>query len=120
MGRGEQDRASRLLSRALDVSRDTSARTMLPLDWSTVLVETELLALQHHPEEALTALRRAIDGGWRWEVWQLEHDPTLADIRSEPAFGAMLAEVKTDLTAQLERVREQERSGLVDGLPPRL
>ena len=66
-----------------------------------------------HTAEALAALRRAVDGGWRWEWWQVETDPTLASIRAEPAFVAIIDEVKADVARQLMRVRELERNGTI-------
>jgi hypothetical protein len=83
-----------------------------------LLVEVEALALQGRKAEALAALRRAVDAGWRWEWWQVETDPTLESIRAEPAFVAMLDEVKADVARQLERVRELERNGTIPAPPP--
>jgi tetratricopeptide (TPR) repeat protein len=110
MARGEAERSERLLNRALEVFHDPSQRRIDPPDWALVLVETEALALLGRKSDALAALRRAVDGGWRWDWWQVENDPTLASIRREPEFVAMIEEVKADLATQRERVRELERS----------
>jgi hypothetical protein len=118
MRRGEHGPAGRILERALAVSRDASQRNTMPFDWNDVLVEIEVLALQGRKDEALAALRRMIDAGWRWEPWQVAHDPTLANIRDDPAFAAMLAEVEAKVAADLERVRALERDGRIHGLPP--
>jgi hypothetical protein len=71
----------------------------------------EAFALQGRKSEALAALRRAIDAGWRWDWWQVENDPTLDSISDDPQFVAMIEEVKADLAVQLDRVLEMERSG---------
>jgi hypothetical protein len=55
---------------------------------------------------------RAIDEGWREHWWYLlHHKPDLEPIHDEPEFQAMLAEIRADMAAQLERVREMERRG---------
>jgi putative intracellular protease/amidase len=49
-------------------------------------------ALQGKKTEALEALRKAVDAGFK-ESWSLKNDPDLASIRSEPGFTAILAEL---------------------------
>ncbi len=117
--RGEQEQANLLLGRALEVLRDPEQRSIDPPEWSVGIAEVEALALQGNKAEALAALRRAIDAGWRSDWWQVENDPTLASIRADPEFSALIAEVKTDVAAQLERVRLEERSGEIDGADAR-
>ena len=67
----------------------------------------------------VAAMRRAVDGGWRMDWWQVERDPTLGSIRGEPMFAAMMSEVKADWAAQLERVHELEEGGALDPRPKR-
>jgi hypothetical protein len=107
IARGETERSAMLLTRALEVFHDSALRGIEPTDWALVMVETEALALQGRKTDALAAMRRAVDIGWRWDWWQVENDPTLASISSEP-----------DLAMQLERVRAMERSGEIGGVPP--
>jgi TolB-like protein/Tfp pilus assembly protein PilF len=111
-GAGETERAERLIAAALAILRDPEQRSMQPLDWAYVLVETEALALQGLRTEALAALRRAIDEGWRLDWWQVQIDPTLDSIMG-PEFTAMIEEVEADLEPQLARVRELERDGTI-------
>jgi len=60
----------------------------------------------------LAALRQAIDEGWRSQWWYfLERDPNLESLHGEPGFQPMLEEIRADMAAQLERVREMERRG---------
>jgi hypothetical protein len=87
------------------VLRDPEQRSIEPPEWSFPIVAVEALALQGRKNEALAALRRAVDAGWRVEWWQVESDPTLASINTEPEFHAIITEVKADLAVQLERVR---------------
>jgi TolB-like protein/DNA-binding winged helix-turn-helix (wHTH) protein/Tfp pilus assembly protein PilF len=111
LARGERDRAAVLLDRVHEVLRDPEQRSIEPPEWSFPMVEVEALTLQGRKTEALAALRRAVDSGWRVEWWQVESDPTLASISAEPEFRAMIAEVKADLAAQLERVRAAGHGG---------
>jgi TolB-like protein/class 3 adenylate cyclase len=113
IGERETRRAEQLLVRALAIYRDSTQRSMQPPEWAFAMTEVEALALQGRKADALDALRRAADGGWRMDWWQVETDPTLASIRSEPQFGAIIAEVKADLAAQLAHVRELERDGTI-------
>ena len=63
-------------------------------------------------QQALTTLRQAIDEGWRDGWWYyLEHAANLGSIRSEPEFQAMVAEIRTDMAEQLERVKAMEKEG---------
>jgi TolB-like protein/DNA-binding winged helix-turn-helix (wHTH) protein/Flp pilus assembly protein TadD len=111
MADGQANRADRLLTEAVQIFRNASLRPMVPPEWALVMFETEAFALQGRKSEALAALRRAIDAGWRWDWWQVENDPTLDSISDDPQFAAMIEEVKADLAVQLDRVLEMERSG---------
>jgi hypothetical protein len=65
-----------------------------------------------------TALRQAIDAGWRvgwW--WELKLKPNLELLYDEPEFQAMVAEIEADMAAQLARVREMERNGELEPIP---
>ncbi len=74
--------------------------------------QVQIYALLGETENALRALRQALDQGWRafWWYW-LGHDPKLDSIRDEPEFQAIVREIKADMTAQLLRVRAMEASG---------
>jgi hypothetical protein len=65
-----------------------------------------------------TALRQAIDAGWRvgwW--WELKLKPDLELLHGEPEFQAMVAEIEADMAVQLARVREMERNGELEPIP---
>lgn len=106
---GEPDRADRLLDRAL-----TYVRTQPRLGvWrGTLAHDVEILTLQGYHEEALVALRAAVDEGWRarWRYFLL-YEPNLEPIRSYPEYQAIVSEIEADMAAQLELVREMERNG---------
>jgi len=111
---GEQERADLLLDRSL-----TFIPTIPRLGFGGYGVSDVLIyAQQGKTREALSALRQAIDERWSVAWWYfLEHDPSLDSIRDEPEFQAMVAEIKADMAAQLERVRAMESSGELDPVP---
>ncbi len=80
--------------------------------------DVQILALQGETEEALTALRQAIDQGWRtdWRYF-FYADPNLDSIREEPEFQAIFREVKEDMPAQLQRTHEMEADGEIMAIP---
>ena len=47
----------------------------------------------------------------------LKQDPILEPLHDEPEFQAMIAEIETDMAAQLARVREMERNGELEPIP---
>jgi hypothetical protein len=66
----------------------------------------------------LTALRQAIDAGWRVYWWYfLKRDLNLESLHDEPEFQAMIAEIEADMAVQLARVREMERNGELEPIP---
>jgi hypothetical protein len=78
----------------------------------------QIYALQGEKQKALSALRQAIDEGWRRYWWySLKQDPTLESLHDEPEYQAMVAEIEADIAAQLERVREMERNGELEPIP---
>jgi TolB-like protein/Tfp pilus assembly protein PilF len=107
---GRPARAQLLLDRSLDYVESTS---MPRLHWYPVAYgisrQVQIYALQGKTQKALEVLRQAIDNNWRglWWYW-LEHDTNLDSIRDEPAFQAMVEEIKLDMAAQLERARKKD------------
>ncbi len=105
---GEQERADLLLERSLE---QIQRRPRLG-EYGYGIADVQIYALQGKKQKALSALRQAIDAGWRRDWWyQLHHKPDLEPLHGEPEFQAMLEEVRADMAAQLERVRELERRG---------
>jgi hypothetical protein len=80
--------------------------------------DAQVYALQGEKQKALSALRQAIDEGWR-SLWRysLKLDPNLQSLHDEPEFQAMVAEIEADMAAQLARVREMERNGELEPIP---
>jgi tetratricopeptide (TPR) repeat protein len=111
---GEQERADLLLNRSLQ-----HIQTHQRLGWfGYQIADVQIYALQGDKRKALSALRQAIDEGWRLFWWYfLEHDPSLDSLHDEPEYQAMVAEIEADMAAQLERVREMERNGELAPIP---
>ena len=112
---GDQERASMLLERSNAFIQDQPRLGWWGGYWVS---DVQILALQDQKAEALVALRRATDEGWRSLWWYyLQYDPNLESIRSEPEFQAILAEIKADMSAQMQRIREMEQSGEIGTVP---
>jgi tetratricopeptide (TPR) repeat protein len=111
---GEQERADLLLHRSLQYIQ-TLQRLGAGGYW---IADVRIYALRGEKQKALSALRQAIDEGWR-DYWRyfLKHDPTLESLHDEPEFQAMIAEIEADMATQLARVREMERNGELEPIP---
>jgi TolB-like protein/Tfp pilus assembly protein PilF len=105
---GEKEQANLLLDRSLQY-----IQTLPRLGEAGYgIADVEIYALQGNKPKALSALRQAIDEGWRALWWYyLEHDPNLELLHGEPEYQAMIEEIEADMAAQLARVREMERNG---------
>ena len=103
---GEQERADLLLDRSLQYIQ-TLPRLGL---YGYRIADVQIYALQGEKQKALSALRQAIDEGWRFFWWYyLKYNPNLESLHDEPEYQAMVAEIEADMAAQLARVREMER-----------
>jgi tetratricopeptide (TPR) repeat protein len=111
---GEQDRADLLLSSSLQYIQTLPRRGEAGYGFADV----QIYALQGDKQKGLSALRQAIDEGWRfgWR-YSLKLDPNLESLHDEPEYQAMVAEIEADMAAQLARVREMERNGELEPIP---
>lgn len=113
---GENDPAcaNRLLERALEVMAGMPRLG----SWGYGIADVEARARMGQTELALATLRNAIDAGWRAFWWaQGERSPHLVALREDLRFAAMMDEIRADMAAQLDRVREMERSGQLAPIP---
>jgi tetratricopeptide (TPR) repeat protein len=111
---GEQEHADLLLNRSLG-----HIQTRPRLGGSGYgIADVQIYALQGEKQKALSALRQAIDEGWR-SLWRysLKLDPNLESLHDEPEFQTMVAEIEADMAEQLARVREMERNGELEPIP---
>ena len=100
---GEHEAADELLDRCLSFTQ-----TMPRLGWAgTMIADARIHALQGRTDEALAALRTAIDAGWRTLWWYyLDSDPALVSVREDPRFQALVDEVREDMAGQLARLKQ--------------
>jgi tetratricopeptide (TPR) repeat protein len=111
---GEQEHANRLLNRSFQHIQ-TLPRLGL---YGYGIADVRIYALRGDKQKALSALRQAIDEGWRSFWWyDLKYDLSLESLHDEPEFQAMVAEIEADMAAQLARVRETERNGELEPIP---
>jgi len=111
---GERERADLLLDRALE-----QVQTLQRLGQQGYMIaDVQIHALRGNEQKALSALRQAIDEGWRHLWWyHLKHNPNLESLHDEPEYQAMVAEIEADIAAQLARVREMEHNGELAPIP---
>ena len=112
---GDRQKADKLLKLAYDFIQQRPRLGWWGAYW---ISDVQILALQGRKEEALAALQRAADEGWRSLWWYyLQYDPNLESIRSEPELQAILDEIRTDMSAQMQRIRDMEQSGEIETVP---
>jgi tetratricopeptide (TPR) repeat protein len=111
---GEPERADWLLESSLQYIQQIPRLGLVGYG----LADVQIYALQGETQKALSALRQAINEGWRDSWWYfLKHDPILESLHDEPEFQAMVEEIEADMAAQLARVREMERNGELEPIP---
>ena len=114
-GVGEDARAQQLLHNCLEAAKTVPSREWY-LFGNFQLVQ--IYALLGDVPNALLALRESIDEGKRSGWWiDLLHSPITAPLRNEPQFQEMVEEIRADMAAQLENVREMQRTGEMPPLP---
>ena len=103
---GEDKRASKLLSGALE---HLEGQPRLG-NFGYGIADARIHALKGQPALALETLRAAVDEGWRiyWRA-HLLHDPALAGLRDDPAFQALVDDMRADMESQRARLGEQAR-----------
>ena len=98
---GKQQRANALLDRCMKFI-NTIPRMGQEGYW---IADAAIYALRGDTNAALTALRDAIDQGWRANWWYfLKHDPNFDAIRDEPGYQNMVQELQSDMAEQLSRL----------------
>ena len=70
------------------------------------IIDVCVYAARGQTEEALVAMRDAVDQGWRglYDTWTGNIPPMLAALKGIPEYEAMVAEINADLAIQRERI----------------
>lgn len=103
----QADLADKLLREALEVIRGLPRLSTGGYAWADV----EVLALQGRNEEALSAMRNAIDEGLRVGWWELQKNLNLQSLWDEPGFKDMLAELEADMIERREFIKADSSPG---------
>lgn len=108
---GEKQRSESLLEAALPVVRSLPRVGLA----GHGIRDVQILALQGKPFEALTAMREAIDEGFRGTVatngWPMSIDPYLDSLRDRPEYQAMTNEIDDAVALMQERLARAEATG---------
>ncbi len=109
--RGDVGRATEMLTASLPVAQSLPRLGM----FGQGILDVQILALLGRREDALQALRAAVDAGFRgsipYDSWLLENDPFITSIRGDRGFAAIVGEIEILNSAMQARVAEAERTG---------
>ena len=109
---GEDDKAAALVAEAINWYEMEIPQGVY--GYVTGIAYVDLLALSEDSQAALSALRAAVDYGWRYGwPWYLA-SKNLDSIREAPEFQAIVAELEADMATQLEAVRALPDMGEYD------
>jgi tetratricopeptide (TPR) repeat protein len=111
---GERECADQMLNKILLQLQEMPRRGFR----SYGFLDVEVHARQGETQQALDALRSAIDEGWRRTWWaQLEGSPHMYSLLEVPEFKAMMTEIRADMSTQLTHVSEMEANGEMAPVP---
>ena len=104
---GEQEQANRLLN-AVQNFEDAAFGSYV-YNSARGISNVHALAIAGRTGEAIDAFRVAVDNRFRvaWE-WSTELNPNMDSLHDDPRYQAMIAEIKTDMAAQLEQLRAKQ------------
>ena len=111
---GDPKTAEILLASGLEVARKGVRQA--DMGYGTEIADIEIYVLQGNHRQALEALTKAIEDGYRNPEW-LEVSHFLDPIRSEPEFLAAMDVIRADVARQRAELEEMERNGELPPLP---
>ena len=108
---GDRTRGIKMLTAALPVVQSLPRLGM----FGQGIRDVQIFALLGRKEDALLALRAAVDAGYRGSIpydnWLLGEDPFLDAIRDDSRFGGILSEIESLNAAARARAAEAEETG---------
>lgn len=111
---GETAHASQLLEQSLSITGELPRLGRYGYQITDVMIH----AIQGAPEEAILALRAAIDAGWSYRArYMFELEPNLSSLHAIPAYQAMVSEVQGMLRKQRLKILEMESRGELPAPP---
>jgi len=111
---GQPERAERLLDRSLAFLATAAAGEVGDFG----IFVARIHAMQGNDDEAIAALREAIDAGWRLHWWfYLKQDPAFDVLRDDSRFQSIVQALDAEMAQQLAKVRDLEARGEIV-LPP--
>src|SRR5690606_39203609 len=116
---GRDAQASRFLSETLALIQDAPRLGTFGYG----IRDVQIYALLGRREDAIAAMREALDQGYRGSVafdgWPLAIDPYLDNIRDDPRFVEMVAELEGHLSVMRDRLYAAQLSDGLDDLRAR-
>ena len=108
---GNDDRSRRLLNAALPVVQELPRLGV----FGQGIRDAQIYAIKGQTEDAISALRQAIDDGYRssaaTEQWIMRFDPYFASLRGDERFEAMMNELDELNAVMYQNVLDSEASG---------
>jgi len=104
---GDQEQANRLLEAVLGFDDPTYGSKFY--NGSRGIANVHALAISGRTDEAIKALRAAVDNGFAfsWE-WFTELNPNMDSLRDDPRYQAMMSEIKSEMARQLKTLQAIE------------
>ena len=109
---GEPGAANALIDAGLAWLRRTQPAGVY--DFLPNIVDVELLALAGEKNAAMDALQKAVDSGWRYNWRYTIRNETLASLRDDPRFQAIISLLQDDMANQLDAIRALPDMGEFD------
>lgn len=108
---GDRNRGIELLTATLPVVQSLPRTGM----FGHGIRDVQILALLGRKEDALQALRTAVDEGYRGSIaydnWLLDDDPYLESLRDDQRFDEIVSEIEALNAEMYERIVDAEESG---------